>query len=79
MRSIHFDGNVGAVHCCVLDFLKLSCFMPGTEVDRPLAVPEGAVNFAFIGQFAETEQDTIFTTDCSVRTGMEAVHTLLRA
>lgn len=53
--------------------------MPGTEGDKPLAVPEGAVNFAFIGQFSETEQDTISTTDCSVRTGMEAIHTLLCA
>lgn len=38
---------------------------------------EGAVNFAFIGQFAETERDTIFTTEYSIRTGMEAVYTLL--
>ncbi len=36
-------------------------------------VPEGAVNFAFIGQFAETPRDTIFTTEYSMRTGMEAV------
>ena len=35
------------------------------------------MNFAFIGQFAETPDDTIFTTEYSVRTGMEAVYTLL--
>ena len=35
------------------------------------------MNFAFLGQFAETERDTIFTTEYSMRTGMEAVHTLL--
>ena len=35
------------------------------------------MNFAFIGQFAETERDTIFTTEYSIRTGMEAVYTLL--
>ena len=40
-------------------------------------VPEGAVNFAFLGQFAETPRDTIFTTEYSMRTGMEAVYTLL--
>ena len=44
---------------------------------RPDVVPEGAVNFAFIGQFAETPRDTIFTTEYSMRTGMEAVYTLL--
>ena len=36
-----------------------------------------AVNFAFLGQFAETGRDTIFTTEYSMRTGMEAVYTLL--
>jgi oleate hydratase len=40
-------------------------------------VPEGAKNFAFIGQFAETGRDCIFTTEYSVRTGMEAAYTLL--
>ena len=35
------------------------------------------MNFAFIGQFAETTRDTIFTTEYSVRTGMEAVYQLL--
>ena len=36
-----------------------------------------SVNFAFIGQFAETKRDTIFTTEYSIRTAMEAVYTLL--
>lgn len=52
-------------------------FMPRNDTDRPKVVPEGAVNFAFIGQFAETARDTIFTTEYSMRTGMEAVYTLL--
>ena len=30
-----------------------------------------------MGQFAETARDTIFTTEYSMRTGMEAVYTLL--
>ncbi len=52
-------------------------FMPREKGDRPLVVPEGSVNFAFLGQFAETPRDTIFTTEYSMRTGMEAVYTLL--
>lgn len=40
-------------------------------------MPDGAVNFAFIGQFAETPRDTIFTTEYSMRTGMESVYILL--
>ena len=51
-------------------------FMPRSAGDRPDVVPDGAVNFAFLGQFAETPRDTIFTTEYSMRTGMEAVYTL---
>jgi oleate hydratase len=54
-----------------------SFFMPRQAGDRPDVVPAGAVNFAFIGQFAETSRDCIFTTEYSVRTPMEAVYTLL--
>ncbi|MCA4727281.1 oleate hydratase [Mycolicibacterium fortuitum] len=52
-------------------------FLPRRAGDRPDVVPQGAVNFAFIGQFAETTRDTIFTTEYSVRTGMEAAYRLL--
>ena len=54
-------------------------FMPRAYGDRPNVVPDGSVNFAFLGQFAETPRDTIFTTEYSMRTGMEAVYTLLNA
>jgi myosin-crossreactive antigen len=30
--------------------------------DRPLVVPHQSQNLAFIGNFAETERDTVFTT-----------------
>lgn len=53
-------------------------FMPRQAGDRPDVVPDGSVNFAFIGQFAETkERDCIFTTEYSVRTAMEAAYLLL--
>ena len=52
-------------------------FMPRKAEDRPKVVPEKSVNFAFLGQFAETPRDTIFTTEYSIRTAMEAVYTLL--
>jgi oleate hydratase len=54
-----------------------SFFMPRRAGDRPAVVPQGSVNFAFIGQFAETGRDCIFTTEYSVRTPMEAVYQLL--
>lgn len=61
---------------CMMPFIT-AFFMPRRAGDRPDVVPQGSVNFAFLGQFAETVRDTIFTTEYSVRTGMEAVYTLL--
>ena len=61
---------------CMMPYIT-AFFLPRAAGDRPRVVPDGAVNFAFLGQFAETERDTIFTTEYSMRTGMEAVYTLL--
>jgi oleate hydratase len=62
---------------CMMPYVT-AFFMPRQAGDRPDVVPAGAVNFAFIGQFAESAQrDCIFTTEYSVRTPMEAVYTLL--
>ena len=61
---------------CVMPYVT-AFFMPRREGDRPKVVPDGSENFAFIGQFADTPRDTVFTTEYSVRTAMEAVYTLL--
>lgn len=61
---------------CMMPYIT-AFFMPRSAGDRPAVVPQGSVNFAFLGQFAETVRDTIFTTEYSIRTGMEAVYTLL--
>lgn len=61
---------------CYMPYIT-AFFEPRKVSDRPLVVPRGSINFAFIGQFAETPRDTIFTTEYSIRTGMEAVYTLL--
>ncbi|MEY8381197.1 oleate hydratase [Ileibacterium valens] len=72
--------DLAANHCntvpCMMPFVT-AFFMPRKKTDRPLVRPEGSKNFAFIGQFAETPRDTIFTTEYSMRTGMEAVYDLL--
>lgn len=62
---------------CYMPYIN-AFFQPREEQDRPLVVPKESINFAFIGQFAETPRDTIFTTEYSIRTGMEAVYTLLK-
>lgn len=75
--EIH-DMAVHSARCipCMMPYIT-AFFMPRTAGDRPKVVPAGSVNFAFLGQFADTARDTVFTTEYSVRTGMEAVYTLL--
>ncbi len=71
-----YAKNKANTTTCYMPFIN-AFFRPRKNSDRPEVVPEGAVNFAFIGQFAETPRDTIFTTEYSMRTGMESVYTLL--
>lgn len=71
-----YSENACNTTTCFMPYIN-AFFQPRKNVDRPKVVPEGAVNFAFIGQFAETPKDTIFTTEYSMRTGMESVYTLL--
>ena len=61
---------------CMMPYIT-AFFMPRTRGDRPDVIPDGCVNFAFLGQFADTPRDTVFTTEYSVRTAMEAVYGLL--
>lgn len=61
---------------CMMPYIT-AFFMPREAGDRPDVIPAGSVNFAFLGQFAETKRDTIFTIEYSVRTAMESVYTLL--
>lgn len=75
--DIYELSQTGA-HCipCMMPYIT-AFFMPRAEGDRPKVVPNGCVNFAFIGQFSDTVRDTVFTTEYSVRTAMESVYTLL--
>ena len=78
------DGEIGdlaansvVVHPCMMPYIT-AFFLPRRAGDRPAVVPEHAVNFGFLGQFAESSpRDVIFTIEYSVRTAMEAVYTLL--
>jgi hypothetical protein len=64
-------------HPCMMPFIT-AFFLPRRAGDRPAVVPQVAVNFGFLGQFAESSpRDVIFTVEYSVRTAMEAVYTLL--
>lgn len=51
-----------------------ACRSPG---DRPKVIPDGAENFAFLGQFVEMPEDVVFTVEYSVHGAMLAVYRLL--
>ena len=75
-RIVELARNECNTTTCFMPYVN-AFFQPRKTSDRPLVVPEGSVNVAFLGQFTETPRDTIFTTEYSMRTGMEAVYTLL--
>lgn len=64
-------------HCIAIPTVMpyvTSQFMPRGGKDRPLIIPEGSQNLAFIGQFVELPGDVVFTVETSVRTAMTAVY-----
>jgi oleate hydratase len=52
-------------------------FMSRQLSDRPLPVPVGSKNFAFISQFVEIPDDVVFTAEYSVRAAQMSVYQLL--
>ena len=54
-----------------------SQFQPRKIGDRPLVIPQGYENFAFISQFAEVPDDVVFTMEYSVHAAQRAVYYLM--
>jgi oleate hydratase len=76
---LHFDLEIiSTANCipCRMPYIT-SMFMPRSPGDRPLPVPPGSKNFAFISQFVEIPEDTVFTVEYSVRAAQMAVYELL--
>jgi oleate hydratase len=46
--------------------------------ERPLVIPKGARNFAFLGQFVELPEDVVFTVEYSVHCAMHATYVLFK-
>ncbi|MEP7705125.1 oleate hydratase [Paraglaciecola sp. 25GB23A] len=61
---------------CMLPY-GISQFNPRRPGDRPRVVPEGASNFAFIGQYVEIPNHCVFTTEYSIRGAMIAIQKLI--
>ncbi|MPQ44743.1 oleate hydratase [Clostridium tarantellae] len=74
----HKDEIIKSTICkgCVMPFIT-SQFLTRSKGDRPEVVPKTSHNLAFIGQFCEIKDDTVFTVDYSVRSAQIAVYTLL--
>lgn len=51
-------------------------FSPRIPEDRPLVLPKGTTNFAFLGQHVELPEDTVYTVEYSVHCAMHAVYKL---
>ena len=76
---LRFDlETVASATCipCRMPYIT-SMFMPRMRSDRPLPVPPGSKNFAFISQFVEIPDDVVFTVEYSVRAAQMAVYELL--
>jgi len=74
----YLDAVAGAICIpCRMPYIT-SMFMPRLHSDRPLPVPPGSRNFAFISQFVEIPDDVVFTVEYSVRAAQMAVYQLLK-
>jgi oleate hydratase len=77
---LRFDlETVESANCipCRMPYIT-SMFMPRLRNDRPLPVPVGSRNLAFVSQFVEIPDDVVFTVEYSVRAAQMAVYELLR-
>jgi oleate hydratase len=76
---LRFDPEtVESANCipCRMPYIT-SMFMPRVRGDRPLPVPAGSKNLAFVSQFVEIPDDVVFTVEYSVRAAQMAVYELL--
>lgn len=77
MKPIVDSGKINCIPVA-MPFID-SLFMPCAKGDRPDVLPEGATNFAFLGQFAEVPKDCVFTVEYSVRCAQTAVYGLFES
>jgi oleate hydratase len=77
--QLRFDAEtVATANCipCRMPYIT-SMFMPRAQGDRPVPVPAGSKNLAFVSQFVEIADDVVFTVEYSVRAAQTAVYQLL--
>jgi oleate hydratase len=76
--NFDYDDVMSTANCipCRMPYIT-SMFMPRQYSDRPLPVPTGSRNLAFVSQFVEVAEDVVFTVEYSVRAAQTAVYQLL--
>jgi oleate hydratase len=76
--NFDYDEVMATANCipCRMPYIT-SMFMPRQHSDRPLPVPKGSRNLAFVSQFVEVPEDVVFTVEYSVRAAQMAVYQLL--
>jgi oleate hydratase len=76
--NFDYDDVMSTANCipCRMPYIT-SMFMPRQYSDRPLPVPAGSRNLAFVSQFVEVAEDVVFTVEYSVRAAQTAVYQLL--
>jgi oleate hydratase len=83
IRQFGFQSDEAAI---LRSSVCIPCLLPHVgsvwqkrrQADRPKVIPHGARNFAFIGQFCEMPDDTMFTMEYSIRSAREAVSRLFK-
>src|SRR5208337_4306344 len=81
IRQFGFDTDLadilGSSVCipCLLPHAG-SVWLRRWQANRPKVVPDGASNFAFLGQFCEIPEDTMFTMEYSIRSAQVAIERL---
>ncbi|KAF1994115.1 67 kDa myosin-cross-reactive antigen family protein [Amniculicola lignicola CBS 123094] len=80
LGHLHFPSKDILEHSicrpCIMPLIT-SQFLTREASDRPLVIPEGSTNLAFLGQFVEIPEDTVFTVEYSVRGAQMAVYALM--
>jgi len=76
--NFDYEEVMATANCipCRMPYIT-SMFMPRQYSDRPLPVPKGSRNLAFVSQFVEVPDDVVFTVEYSVRAAQMAVYQLL--
>ncbi|KAJ3063937.1 hypothetical protein HDU98_000325, partial [Podochytrium sp. JEL0797] len=81
LHFLAFESDMDAIldDCVVIPSMlpyTMAQFVKRSKGDRPAVVPKHASNFAFLGQFVEVPDDTVFTVEYSVHCAQIAVFKL---